>query len=54
MNSSKVLFRIRYLVLPTTKYSVQSRCLHTNMVKMDRIEEQPHMRIAQKRTYNER
>jgi hypothetical protein len=62
MNSSKVLFRIRYLVSPTTKYSVQSRCLlHTclplmnkDMIKMDRVEEQSHMRIEQKRMYNEK
>ncbi len=73
MNSSKLFYHIRYLVSPTTKYSlqwnsIQSRCLlHTclplmnkDMVKIDRVEEQPHMRIEakaiieQKRMYKEK
>jgi hypothetical protein len=67
MNSTKLLFHIRYLASPTTKYffqlnSLQSQCfLHTslplmnqNMVKIYGIEEQPHMRVeSTKRMYNE-
>lgn len=61
MKSTKLLFNIRYLTSPATKYffewnSVQSRCLlHTclplmnkDMAKIDSTEEQPHMRIEAK------
>lgn len=75
MKNTKLLYNIRHLLLPITttpKYcvqlnSIQAQCLfHTNsplmnkdMVKIDRTEEQPHMRlqtntlIENKRTYQE-
>ena len=61
MINTKLLFHIRYLPSPTTKYllqvnSIQPRCLlHTcspllnkNVVKNDLVEEQPHMRTQAK------
>jgi hypothetical protein len=66
MINTKSLFRIRYLVSPTTKYvyqlnSVESQCLlHTclplmnkDIAKIDYAEEQPHMRTEHTRMYYE-